>query len=103
MIGLFFSVKALYVQYVLPKGFDLSHSFYSASESGCWDCRCHFLEGYCIKINSFPRVPISTPESGISAPLVIYSGCPGHGHPGEVVGGLHFPHCHVKWGGYGVE
>lgn len=47
-------------------------------------------------------MPVSSPESGISAPLVIYSGCLGHGHPGQI-GGICFPHCHLKWRGYGVE
>lgn len=42
------------------------------------------LEGFCFKINSFPRVPISSPESEISAPLLIYCGEPGHGYRGEV-------------------
>ena len=53
-----------------------------------------FLVGYCIKIISFPRVPISPPESGISAPLVIYSGCLSHGRPVEV--GLYISHTSMK-------
>lgn len=54
------------------------------------------FRGYCIKINSFPRVPISLPESGISAPLVIYCGCLGHGHPAEV--GVYISHTAI-WSG----
>lgn len=37
-------------------------SLHNASESGCLNFRCHFSDGYCIQINSFPRVPISSPR-----------------------------------------
>lgn len=61
----------------------ISNTLHPPSESGFPRLQVSFLEGYCIKINSFPRVPVSSPESGISGPLMIYSGCVGHGHPGE--------------------
>lgn len=55
-----------------------------------------FSGSYCIKINSFPRVPISSAEPGISAPEVIYCGCLGHGHPGEV--GVYISHTAMRGG-----
>lgn len=58
----------------------------------------------------FLRVAVSPAEPGTPASGVIYCGCLGHGHPGEVGGvcvcrgGGHIsPHSYARWRGQGGE